>query len=120
MMTKSTCLGALCLCGAFAVMAAGQRTNSMTTIAREYVRLVLALGKHDKDYVDAYYGPDDIKREAESAKLTLDAIASGVKALEGQVAAIPRTDDQFALLRLQYLGKQLSAMSTRVSMLKGQ
>ena len=42
-------------------------------IAREYVRLVLAMGQHDKDYVDAYYGPADIKKEAEGAKLTLDA-----------------------------------------------
>ena len=34
----------------------------MAQIAHEYVRLVLAMGQHDKDYVDAYYGPADIKR----------------------------------------------------------
>ena len=61
----------------------------MAKIAREYVRLVLAMGQHDKDYVDAYYGPEDIKSEAEGAKLTLDAIGAGVKALEAELAAIP-------------------------------
>ena len=37
----------------------------MAQISREYVRLVLALGPHDPDYVDAYYGPGDIKTEAD-------------------------------------------------------
>ena len=44
-------------------------TDPMATISREYVRLVLALGKHDRDYVDAYYGPEDLKNEAEAAAL---------------------------------------------------
>ena len=44
----------------------------MAQIAAEYVRLVLALGQHDKDYVDAYYGPPDGRRRPRSAKLTLD------------------------------------------------
>ncbi len=34
-------------------------------ISREYVRLVLALGRHDPDYVDAYYGPTAVKAEVE-------------------------------------------------------
>ena len=29
----------------------------MDEVARSYVGLVLALGQHDADYVDAYYGP---------------------------------------------------------------
>ena len=69
-------LGILCLCGTLALTAAAQRADVMSKIAREYVRLVLAMGQHDADYVDAYYGPDDIKQEAERAKLTLDAIGA--------------------------------------------
>ena len=61
--------------------ASDRSTDPMANISREYVRLVLAMGQHDKDYVDAYYGPDDIKREAESAKLSLDAIAKSVASL---------------------------------------
>jgi hypothetical protein len=98
----------------------GTRTDAMATIAREYVRLVLALGQHDKDYVDAYYGPEDLKKEAEGAKLTLDGIASGVKALQAQVAAVPAPAGELDRLRHQYLEKQLSAMGARVRMLKGE
>src|SRR6476469_6901375 len=93
--------------------------DAMTTIAREDVRLVLALGQHDKDYVDAYYGPGDIKREAEAAKLTLDAIGAGVTGLSAQVQRLPAGSDELERLRHQYLEKQLSAMAARVRMLKG-
>jgi hypothetical protein len=84
------------------------------------VRLVLAMGQHDKDYVDAYYGPEELKKEAESAHLTLDAIGAGVKALQAQVARAPQGADEIGRLRHQYLEKQLSAMSARVRMLKGE
>src|SRR5437764_12337354 len=95
-------------------------TDAMAKIAREYVRLVLAMGQHDKDYVDAYYGPEDLKKEAEGAKLTLDDIGAGVKALKGHLAGVPAAADELARLRHQYLEKQLAAMSARVRMLKGQ
>jgi len=92
----------------------------MAQIAREYVRLVLAIGQHDKDYVDAYYGPDDLKKEAERAKLSLDAIAAGVKGLQAQIAGATPEADELPRLRHQYLEKQLSAMGARVRMLKGE
>jgi hypothetical protein len=105
--------------------AGGQRgargnTDGMGKIARDYVRLVLAMGQHDKDYVDAYYGPEDLKKEAEGAKLTLDGIGAGVKALLTQVAAVPQSADELARLRHQYLDRQLSAMGARVRMLEGE
>src|SRR5215216_3199163 len=95
-------------------------TQTMTKIAREYVRLVLAMGQHDKDYVDAYYGPEDLKKEAEGAKLTLDAIATGVKDLQRQVTSVLSPGDELGRLRQQYLEKQLTAMAARVRMLKGE
>lgn len=105
----------------FPITGAAQRdTGTMTKIAREYVRLVLAMGQHDKDYVDAYYGPDDIKKEAEGAKLTLDAIGAGVKSLQGQVAGLTVPAGELERLRHQYLEKQLTAISARVRMLKGE
>ena len=36
----------------------------MNALAERYVRLVLALGQHDPDYVDAYYGPAAWRTEA--------------------------------------------------------
>ena len=51
-------------------------TTPMNAIAERYVKTVLALGQHDTDYVDAYYGPPEWKRDAEATKVSLDAIAA--------------------------------------------
>ena len=37
---------------------------TLEPIARRYVILALGLGAHDRDYVDAYYGPDSLKAQA--------------------------------------------------------
>ena len=42
--------------------------DPMRTIAERYVRLVLAVGQHDADYVDAFYGPPEWRKDAEAAK----------------------------------------------------
>ena len=39
----------------------------MNGIAEAYVKLVLAVGKHDANYVDAFYGPAEWKQAAEAA-----------------------------------------------------
>src|ERR1043166_8006057 len=77
------------LAAVLAAQQGGSRASDMSKISREYVRLVLALGVHDKDYVDAYYGPDDIKKEAEAAHLTLDAIGTSVDSLVAALRSVP-------------------------------
>ncbi len=49
--------------GLFASMSA--QTHTMNSLGERYVRLVLALGQHDTDYVDAYYGPPEWKQEVD-------------------------------------------------------
>ena len=112
---------AMLLTAAVAARQGGSRTSDMSKISREYVRLVLALGAHDKDYVDAYYGPDDIRKEAEAAHLTLDAIGTSVDRLAGSLKSVPvDAADELTRLRHQYLEKQLAAMRARVRMLEGE
>src|SRR5438874_12716899 len=41
----------------------------MNTIAERYVKLVLAVGQHDADYVDAFYGPDEWKTRSEERRV---------------------------------------------------
>jgi hypothetical protein len=100
------------------------RPNDMSKISREYVRLVLALGAHDKDYVDAYYGPDDIKKEADAAHLSLDAIGKSIDGLAERLERVPGeragNHDELSQLRHQYLVRQLGAMRARVRMLQGE
>ena len=42
--------------------------------AESYVKLVLAMGEHDADYVDAYYGPP-VWKPRDADKQPLDALA---------------------------------------------
>ena len=91
----------------------------MNDIAPAYVKLVLAVGQHDKDYVDAFYGPAEWKREAEASKRPLPEIASEASALIARLEAIPEPADEMLRLRRAYLTRQLRALSTRVAMLGG-
>jgi len=95
----------------------------MNDVAERYVRLVLALGQHDPDYVDAFYGPADWKTEAEQQKKTLDAIGAEAAKLSvtlTETPIAPRTpDSDLRQLRREYLHKQLVALAARVRMLKG-
>jgi len=93
----------------------------MNVLAEQYVRLVLAVGQHDADYVDAYYGPPEWRKEAEARKLPLTEIASRAAALSRDLAAASQTPagDEMAQLRRHYLTRQLDALRARVSMLTG-
>ena len=95
--------------------------RSMNSLAEQYVRLVLAVGQHDADYVDAYYGPPEWRKEAEARKLPLTEIASRAAALSRDLAAASQTPagDEMAQLRRHYLTRQLDALRARVSMLTG-
>jgi hypothetical protein len=104
---------------------AAQRTGSaadtpMNTIAESYVKLVLAMGQHDPDYVDAYYGPPEWKSEAEASKMPLDAIGAKAETLSKDLAGIQPGSNELERLRHQYLERQLSALRARVRMLNGE
>src|ERR1051325_9561250 len=50
--------------------------DAINPVAERYAHLVLALGQHDPDYVDAFYGPAEWKTQAEKEKKSLDQIAA--------------------------------------------
>jgi hypothetical protein len=91
----------------------------MNDVAPAYVKLVLAVGRHDKDYVDAFYGPAEWKSEVEAANRPLDAIASEADALVARLTAIPEPGDEMLRLRRNYLTRQLQALAARVAILRG-
>jgi hypothetical protein len=109
------------LCAVFFMAPTRAQDAKMNTLAEQYVRLVLAVGQHDTDYVDAYYGPPEWRKEAETQKLPLPEISSRASALAQAIAAAkpPVTADEMTQLRHEYLARQLEAVRTRVSMLMG-
>jgi hypothetical protein len=98
------------------------KRSMMDSVAQQYVRLVLALGEHDSDYVDAYYGPPEWKQQAAAERLDLAAIGDRAARLrkELQGAKPPASGDELPRLRFEYLDRQLSALQARVRMLKGE
>jgi hypothetical protein len=111
----------LCLAALLAASTAGGATPATATsvqeIAEAYVKLVLAMGHHDPDYVDAYYGPPEWKKQE---KKPLDAIARDATRLRDQLTKISKSADELERLRRSYLTKQLSALEARVRILKGE
>src|SRR5688572_18163916 len=92
----------------------------LDSAAREYVRLVLTVGAHDADYVDAYYGPAERKAEAEALKLSPpDARARATALLAALGDAPPADGDALVPLRHRFLRTQLASLVSRVEMLEG-
>ena len=110
-----TVAGAACAPGSGSVGSA----NAMDQIAESYVRLVLAVGEHDTDYVDAYYGPQEWRDEVTSEQLGLPAIAARADTLIERLRALDPPDQKLEGLRYTYLGTQLGSLAARVDMLGG-
>lgn len=91
----------------------------MNALAERYVRLVLELGEHDADYVDAYYGPPAWREQARAARSTLHDIEDAARALLDELAQLPRPDAELDALRLEYLTRQTAALIARAEILQG-
>ncbi len=98
--------------------------QSENAAAETYVRLVLALGQHDQNFVDAYYGPPTLRQEAGRDAWTLAEINKRAAVLEVDLRRLPAltgapADVELHTLRRAYLARQLNALRARVSMLQG-
>jgi hypothetical protein len=97
--------------------------DDLNAVAEKYAHLVLALGQHDPDYVDAFYGPAEWKTQAETEKKSLDDIEAEAHVLffhtlpEIPEVAANTPDRELLKLRREYLMKQISALGARVQML---
>ncbi len=95
----------------------------MQQVAEAYVKLVLAVGQHDPDYVDAYYGPPEWRTEAQAQKRPLADLFAEANARLSQLQTNPPAaggpDAEMARLRHEYLTRQLQSMVSRIDMLSG-
>jgi hypothetical protein len=92
----------------------------MNQIAEQYVKLVLAVGQHDADYVDAFYGPKQWQTQAAAEKKPLATIRTDAeKPLKALDAIDVSKQPELVQLRKQYLHRQLEALISRVEILQG-
>jgi hypothetical protein len=98
-----------------------QQVSRMSSTAELYVGLVLAVGQHDADYVDAFYGPPEWKAEAERQKKPIREIDADAARLLTRIPDLSEADkrDELTVLRHEYLRRQLEALRARLRMLQG-
>ncbi len=98
---------------------AEQRVNSMLDQQAEaYVKLVLAVGCHQSDYVDAYYGPQSWR--SEQRLLPLPLLLQSAKGIDTQFAALAQqTLSQTQSQRLSFLQLQLDSVIFYIEQLQG-
>ena len=95
--------------------------DSMDEIAESFVKLVLAVGQHDVDYVDAYFGPEDWRTEAQESALSLEeARQRAIAAIEALQSLDSEPDDDLAAARRLFMGKSLESLLARIDLLTGQ
>jgi hypothetical protein len=94
--------------------------TALNDVAEQYVRLILDIGQHDRDFVDAYYGPKEWQDAAKTMNYRLTALRDRADAVISRVKRIrvPKKDEKHTL-RKTYLLKQLSAAYTKLQMLAG-
>ena len=95
---------------------------SFDDAAEQYVKLVLALGLHDADEVDAYFGPPEWLETEKARKRTLDQISDEASLLCSQLDVSEKAEsmeNELTQLRRLYLSKQVSAVGSRSSILSG-
>jgi len=118
---------------------AAEDPKRMNSIAESYVKLVLAVGQHDANYVDAFYGPAEWKQAAETAgKRPLAELLAEARTLLAALEASPvpksapaaasaattvhdagDSADELLRLRRRYLERQLSALAAHVEAVGG-
>ncbi len=83
---------------------AASSDSELDAVAEAYVKLALAVGRHDVNYVDAYYGPPEWQREAnEGEPRPVSELLARGRELLGRVRSAPASD------RREFLEKQLAA-----------
>ena len=95
--------------------------EALDGLAETYVHLVLGVGEHDADYVDAYIGPpewrDSVReRQPTLAELGLDS-AEATARLDGLASG---GRDELEELRYLHLVKSYRSLSARIEMLEGE
>jgi hypothetical protein len=103
-------------CAGGAPPPAAPSAGGLDAAAETYVKLVLAVGRHDRNYVDAFYGPPEWKTAADAgAPIPLPDLIARTRLLQAQVSSAGGPAD-----RARFLAKQLTAIDGHLRRLSGE
>jgi hypothetical protein len=96
-------------------------STDLDDIAESFVKLTLALGQHDPDYVDAYFGPEAWRLEVEKEGATLDEIIEQARSLSAGIASLPlSTEDAMLHQRQVRLARAIASLDARARLVAGE
>lgn len=94
--------------------------DKLDALAIQYVRLGLAIGQYDKDFVDAYYGPDSLKPTAPASEtFPKDSFLTEISSLRAALNSIETQNNDTLANRARWIGAQLKAFERRVKLFGG-
>ncbi|WP_276374621.1 hypothetical protein [Chryseolinea sp. H1M3-3] len=92
----------------------------LDALAGQYVRLGLAIGQYDKDFVDAYYGPDSLKpTNPASIVFPKDSFLTEINSLATTLNSLHAHDNDTIANRATWMSAQLKAFERRVKLFGG-
>lgn len=111
----------------FFCVSCGEKKNNndggnagLNSLAEKYVRLGLSIGQYDKDFVDAYYGPDSLKPATlQDSTFPRDRFLADIKTLLSQLATFKESENDTLAKRSRWLISQLQAFERRVKLFSG-
>ena len=93
--------------------------NPLDNHAVTFIKLSLAIGQHDGNFVDAYSGPEQWRSEAAAANASLDDLPDQVAALRAVLDGLAPSNELEAV-RLNQLKKMTRAMVVRLDVVRGE
>jgi hypothetical protein len=95
--------------------------GDLDALAAEYLFLELSMGLHDGSHVDAYFGPAEIRANAEISALPLAEIELRAEAMANRLRNWPgESSDAMQAARIDNLVQRLGALTTRIALNKGE
>lgn len=90
--------------------------DSMSQLVDDYLRLELSMGEHDTAHVDAYFGPAELRAQAQRDNWSLATIATKAETLSDALTALRSADNA---QRIDGLLGRLTALRMRVAIVEG-
>lgn len=97
---------------------AGRRTIDIA--AERWVRMALEIETHEEGYVDAYFGPESWRTEAERNPRSVEELMNAAHQLAFDLRGVLlHDDDQDSVQRARFLHEQVESALFRLGMLEG-
>lgn len=94
--------------------------TKLNALATQYVRLGLSIGQYDKDFVDAYYGPDSLKPAAITDSIfPKDSFLRAVNNLTNKLQVFDNNSNDTLVKRSAWIRSQLKAFERRIKLVGG-